>query len=431
MGRLTAREVESFAKTRGRYGDGDGMYLRVLDPGRRIYWVYRYRLAGKEREISIGPYPEVSLADARVKHAAHRNSVVVHKRDPLADKRAAKASASNASAASKPTFGECADAYLARQEERGQLGKNATHRRQWHATLGGLPQSFRNLTVDEIGPRQVFDALDPIWAKTPETASRLRGRIAMVLDFARGPEDARPNPAAWSGWLKNHLGSAKALGKIDRKTGERVARGNYAALAYVEVSTFVARLSEVDTTTALALEFLILTATRTSETLRATWREFDLKAAVWAIPPERTKTGDAHSVPLCVRALDILAKARKRARKTPTPDTFVFPGGRPRQPFSAMTFPATLRRMGVEDATAHGFRTSFRTWASEVAHAEFEVAEACLGHRIGNAVSRAYNRTTLLERRRPLMDAWADHVTGKTSAKVVPIKVRAPKRARA
>ena len=138
-----------------------------------------------------------------------------------------------------------------RKRAAGRGKRTLSHRQQWRSTLASLPASFRDLPVDEIGPKQVFDALDPIWANTPETASRLRGRIAAVLDFAREPEDARPNPAAWSGWLKNCLGSAKALGKIDPKTGERVARGHYAALAYVEIVIFLpARLSQHDSAAA-------------------------------------------------------------------------------------------------------------------------------------------------------------------------------------
>ena len=152
MGRLTAREVESFAKTRGRYGDGDGMYLRVLDPGHRIYCVYRYSIAGKEREISIGPFPEVSLAEARIKHAAFRKIVVVDKRDPLADKRAAKASASNASAAAKPTFGECADHHIAAH---ASSWRNPKNEQQWRMTLTTYCAPIRSTPVDKVDTEAV------------------------------------------------------------------------------------------------------------------------------------------------------------------------------------------------------------------------------------------------------------------------------------
>ena len=372
--------------TTERYGDGDGLYLRVLDPGRRIYWVYRYRINKKEREISIGPYPEVTLADARAKHAAFRKTVVSDKRDPLAEKRAAKAAISTPSV--KPTFGEVADAHVAAHKAGW---RNATHAEQWRSTLGdAYCSAIRDLPVDKVDTTAVLSVLKPIWNTTPETASRLRGRIEAVLASAQVeghiPED-RSNPARWKNWLDRKLPNPKRIGN----------RGHHAALAYVEVPAFVARLRAIDSMTALPLEFLILTATRTDETLEAPWREFDLKAAVWSIPPERMKNRLRHDIPLSARALDILAEAEKRARKAPGPDSFVFPGARPRQPLSGMALARTMHRMGV-NATRHGFRTSFRTWASEVAHAEFEVAEAALSHQVGSAVSRAYNRTTLLER---------------------------------
>jgi integrase len=166
------------------------------------------------------------------------------------------------------------------------------------------------------------------------------------------------------------------------------------------------------------LEFLIITATRTSETLGALWDEIDLDAATWTIPPGRMKTNDAFSVPLSDRAIDILRAQAVERGKNP----HVFPG-RPTKPLSNMALTMLLRRMGV-DVTVHGYRTSFRTWCSDVAHAEFEIAEMCLSHRIGSAVSRAYNRTTMLERRRPLMSAWADYVTGKTSDNVIPLATK-------
>ena len=169
------------------------------------------------------------------------------------------------------------------------------------------------------------------------------------------------------------------------------------------------------------MEFLILSAARTNETLGAQWRGIDLDNAIWTIPPDRMKTGDAFSSPLNERALMILADARRMARKEPRPDGFIFFGAVPRKPLSNMALAMLLRRMGV-DATSHGFRTSFHTWCSDVAHAEFEVAEQCLSHRVGSAVSRAYNRTSMLERRRPLMSAWADFVTGKTTDNVVPFR---------
>jgi integrase len=412
-GKLTARGVGSHAKRKGRYLDGDGLFLRVLDPGKRVYWVYRFRLNGKDRETSIGSYPATSLGEARIKHADLRGAVL-RGIDPLGDRRAAKEAKSVSDAA---TFGEVADAYLDRKEKRRELGKSLKHRQQWRSTLKSLPTSFRSIPVEEIGPQHVFDALDPIWALKPETASRLRGRIEAVLDFARKPDDVKPNPAAFSGWLKVKLGSAKKLGKIDRKTGERVKRDNYAAMPYADVPAFMARLREIDSVASRVLQFTILTAARSGEALGAIWDEISFDKALWTVPPERMKTGEQHEAPLSDAALAILYAQRETRGQNP----HVFRGERPMRPLAAMSMPLLARRLGAE-ATVHGFRTSFRTWCSEVAHAEFEVAEAALSHRVGSAVSRAYNRTSMLDRRRPLMSAWSDFVTGKTGGNVVPIK---------
>jgi integrase len=222
------------------------------------------------------------------------------------------------------------------------------------------------------------------------------------------PAEDKANPARWKGHLDHLLAPPKKLG----------VRGHHKAMPYDQLPEFVKRLRASDNMAALALEFLILTATRTSETINATWQEFDLQAAVWSIPPGRMKTNDTFSVPLSERALAILAEARRAARKEPMPDSFVFFGAIPKRPLSNMALSMLMRRMSAS-VTVHGFRTSFRTWASEVGHVEFEIAESCLSHRVGNAVSRAYNRSNLLERRRPVMASWANYVEGKSDAKVV------------
>ena len=231
--KITNLNLPALLKTPGRYRVGDGMFLKVLDE-RRAYYVYRYRVDGHEREASLGLGAQ---DDARgrqqspLDHAQGSEGRQDRPTGPEARRQGRHRDAereTDVRRMRRPVPRPAGSARLAGK-------KNPVHRQQWRSTLASLPASFRDLPVDEIGPKQVFDALDPIWAKTPETASRLRGRIAAVLDFAREPEDARPNPAAWSGWLKNCPGSAKALGKIDPKTGERVARGHYAALAYVEI----------------------------------------------------------------------------------------------------------------------------------------------------------------------------------------------------
>ena len=415
-GKLTARGVEARSRIKGRYLDGDGLFLRVLDPGKRVYWTYRFRLKGVDREMSLGRHPDMSLAEARDRHIDLRK-LVKDGVDPVGDRRTAKAVAKAGSAPSNAQrFGKASDVYLDRQEKRGQLGKNPKHRQQWRSTLASLPGWFRDLPVDQIGPQPVFDALDPVWTRTPETGSRLRGRIAAVLDSARAPDDARPNPAAWSDWLKKKLGDPRKLGKIDHKTGGRVERGHHVALPYASVPAIMARLAGTGGAGARALRLDILTASRTSEVLGMTFDEIDFYKAVWTVPASRMKTGEIHEVPLSDQALDILRAQEALRGENP----HVFPG-RPMRSMSNMSMAMVMRRLGV-DATVHGFRSSFRTWASEVANVEFEVAELCLSHRIGSKVSRAYNRTKMTERRRPVMSAWAAFVCGSDASNVIELR---------
>ena len=406
MPKLTQAALRRLIKKTGRHSDGGGLYFRVIGEG-KAYFVYRYRIGGREREASLGPFPELTLAEAREKHIDLRK-VVKDKIDPLADKHGAK---TRQAVAAVPTFGDTADAYVETHEA---TWRNAKHRYQWRQTLTDYCGPIRRLPVDQIATADVLAVLKPLWSRAPETASRLRGRIQTVIEAAQAlghiAED-KANPARWKGHLDHLLAPPKKLG----------VRGHHKAMPYDQLPEFVSRLRASDNMAALALEFLIVTATRTSETINATWQEFDLQAAVWSIPPGRMKTNDAFSVPLSARALAILAEARRVSRKEPTPDSFVFFGARPRQPLSSMALAMLMRRMGA-DATPHGFRTSFRTWASDVAHTPFEVAEAVLSHRIGSAVSRAYARSDMLERRRPTMQAWAAFLAGETeTAKVAPI----------
>ena len=417
MGKLVEKGLKRLIERPGRYADGDGLYFKTIGQG-RAYWTYRYTVAGKGREMSLGPYPEVSLEQARIKHlrlvADVRENI-----DPLGkraargfDKRSGKAiTAMVASDSANPTFGEIA---LSHVEMNEGAWRSRKHRAQWRQSLTQYCLPIWSRPVDQVTTADVLAVLRPMWAAKPETASRLRGRIEKVLNAARVlghiPED-KANPARWKDHLDGILAPPKKLG----------ARGNHAAMAYEDVPAFMQRLRASDSMTALALEFVILTATRTNETLGARWREIDLVKAVWTIPKERMKINEEFEVPLSDRAIAILAEARSRARKEPEPDSFVFFGMRPKKPLSHTVMSLLIRKLGAT-CTVHGFRTSFRTWCSEVAHAEFEVAEAALSHRVGSSVSRAYNRTTMTERRRPLMAAWERYVGGEVDTNVVSLR---------
>jgi integrase len=252
-----------------------------------------------------------------------------------------------------------------------------------------------------------------VWSRAPETGSRLRGRIETVIDAARAlghvPED-KANPARWKGHLD----------KLLPKRNKLAQDNHHKAMPYASVPALVKRLHGLDGIPSLALQFLILTTTRTGETLGARWREFDPEAATWSIPASRMKAGKAHDVPLSDRAVAILAEARRRARKEPEADSFIFFGTRPKKPVSVTAMGKLLRRMKI-DATVHGFRAAARSWMADQGVA-FELAEACLAHQVGNRVVQAYQRSPMLERRRPVLAAWADHCCGKSGGNVVPMK---------
>ena len=312
MANFTPPVLRGLLKKPGRHPDGQakGLYFRAVGDG-KAYWVYRYRVAGREREMSLGPYPEVKLADARAKHAGLR-AMILNKSDPLAHKRAA----TSTTPSTKPTFGAMADDYVATHEG---AWRNIKHRWQWSQTLTQHCAAIRDMPVDQIATADVLAVLRPLWSSTAETASRLRGRIESVINAARAlghiPED-KANPARWKGHL-DHL-----LAKQNR-----LSRGHHKALAYADLPEFVKRLREVQAgnTAALALEFLILTATRTSETLNATWDEIDFETATWTVPKERMKMQQGTSRSRWPTGRSPSSKPSMRhSGKNP----HVFPGGR-------------------------------------------------------------------------------------------------------
>ena len=419
MTKLTNLNERALLQKPGRHRVTGNLFLKVLD-FTHAYWVVRYSVGGVSREISLGSAHKVARADATARYFVIMADVKQDV-DPLTRKRNAKAAAFDAKA-DVPTFGDMADAYL-NAHEAGW--KNPKHRWQWRQTLTHYCDPIRALPVDQIDAKAVLKVLEPMWNLKPETASRLRGRIEAVLAAAQvkgwiNPD--KPNPARWKNWLDQTLAAPKKLGKLDRKSGEQVERGHHAAMPYADVPALMARLAETPGVAAKALQFLILTATRTTETLGATWDEISFPNETWLIPSSRMKMGEAFSVPLSDAALRIVADQMGQRGKS----VYVFPG-LPKKPLSNMSLSMLLRRMG-ESVTVHGFRTSFRTWCSDIAHVEFEVAESALSHLVGDATSRSYNRTDLLERRRPVMARWANYVEGKDNVVSIKGRARAPHR---
>ena len=394
MTELTPPRLKTLIKKPGRHADGAGLYFRTTGEG-KAYFVYRYRLDGKAHEMSLGPFPDLGLGDARRRHSELR-TMVLNGHNPMAAK---KKTGKVVHSTGKPTFGEVADDYVETNEG---SWRNPKHRQQWRMTLTEHAKAIRSKPVDEVTTADVVSVLKPIWTKTPETASRLRGRIEVVLDAARAlghiPED-KANPARWRGHLDKLLSKRAKL-----------LRGHHSAMPYADMPKLILQLKATPSAAAKALQFVILTATRTNETLGAKWPEFDLKAKVWSIPKERMKMQRPHEVPLSPQAVEIVMEQSAARRENP----YVFAGQRPMRPLSSMSMAMLLRRMGVE-FTVHGFRSAFRNWAAEQA-VPFEVAESCLAHSVGNAVTQAYLRTTMTERRRPIMIEWARHVLGEPAA---------------
>jgi integrase len=402
IGKLTALAVTQ-ARGRGYYGDGGGLYLQVSANAAKS-WVFRFKEAGKLHEMGLGPVHTIGLAEAREK-ARECRRLRFDGLDPIEARKAARLQA-RLDAAKAMTFAACAERYIASHKAGW---RNPKHAAQWPATLATyVDPIFGALPVQTIDVGLVMKAVEPIWVVKPETASRVRGRIEAILDWAtaRGYR-AGENPARWRGHLENLLPKRSKVHRVE----------HHAALPYPEIGAFMVELRQQEGVAARALEFAILTAARTGEAIGARWSEFDLGERLWTVPSERIKAGKEHRVPLSDAALAILEDMRAIRQSD-----FVFPGGRARRPISNMAMLMLLRRMGRGDLTAHGFRSSFRDWAAERTGFPAEVAEMALAHTVGDKVEAAYRRGDLFQKRRQLMDAWARHcATIKAGATVVSI----------
>jgi integrase len=377
----------------GRYIDGNGLYL-IVEPSGAKRWLLRTVIRGKRSDLGLGGLSVVSLAQAR-DEAARLRRLARADGDPIAERRNQRRVVL--------TFEEAARRV---HESHAEAFRNAKHKAQWINSLDDYAfPVFGDRRVDQIESADVLKALSAIWLSKPETARRVRQRIKAVFDWAKASGfRTGDNPVE---------GIAKVLPK-QRDTVE-----HHASLPYGQVAAFIQALQDSDAggLVKLAFELLILTATRTSEVLKAQWPEFDLEGKTWTIPGERMKAGRVFRIPLSARCVEILEAAKKLA---PEGADYVFPGQSAKHPLSNMVFLMTLRRMGRK-FTAHGFRSSFRNWGSERTNFPREVCEMALAHTLKDKTEAAYNRTDLFEKRRKLMYAWASFVTA-PAAKVVKIR---------
>jgi integrase len=403
--RLTALAVRRTVAN-GFYIDGRGLYLRIED-GRRL-WVFRFTMpgAGNAKWFVMGPARDISLAEAR-EMARELRLKVRAGIDPGQERKAAKAARK---AEVDRTFRYTAEQFIAAH---AAGWRSAKHRAQWGATLEAYAYpSIGEDPVAGITAPDVLDILQPIWTEKPETASRVRGRIENVLDYAKAQGwRTGENPAAWKGNL-DHLLPARA--KMQRVT-------HHPAVPYAELPRVMATLLGSDAVSDRCLAFVILTAARSGEARGATWGEVDLAARTWTIPGERMKAGRAHRVPLSEAAMHVLMAVQPLQRG---PDSLVFPGAKAGRPLSDITLAAALRAAAGEGFTVHGARSAFRDWIAEQTSYAREIAEAALAHTNRDKVESAYQRSDLIERRARLMQDWCDFLTRPAGSDVVPIRGR-------
>jgi integrase len=404
VGKLTALKVGRDLKP-GMYPDGAGLYLQVTGAGAKS-WIFRFSLHGKAREMGLGSLSAITLADARAK-AAESRRLRQDGTDPIEARKTRLAQAA-LDAARTTTFKDAATSYIASHRAGW---RNHKHVSQWENTIATYAEPvLGRLSIQAIDIDLVLKVLQPIWKTKPETASRLRGRIEAILDWAKVRKLRQgENPARWRGHLEHELPAPSKIRRVK----------HHAALPYAELPDFIARLRAHKSVATRALEFTILTAARTGETIGAQWGEVNMSEKVWTVPADRMKAGREHRVPLSTRALAIL-----RDEQDVRTSDYVFPGGKAGKPLSNMAMTEVLRRMGRGDITVHGFRSTFRDRAAERTNFPSEVVEMALAHAVGDKVEAAYRRGDLFEKRRRLMADWATYCNTPAVGghKVVPMR---------
>lgn len=410
LNRLSARLVSNL-RAPGRHADGGNLYATVSKDGTSRRWVFLFRWQGRRCEMGLGGLDAVPLARAREMAARYRLDLA-EGRNPLECRRTAhegerRTLEQHAAQARMKTFGQVADELVA---TKSPGWRNAKHRAQWSMTLQVYAEPLRSRIVSEITTDDILAVLQPIWTMKPETASRTRGRIEAVLDAARvrgflAAESA--NPARWRGHLSHLLPPRSKL-----------TRGHHAALPWQQLPAFMQELRQRRGTAPRALEFCILTAARLGEALGTRWCEIDLQAATWECPAERMKAHKAHRVPLSPAVISLLQSLPQGK-----PDDLVFPAARRGKLLSNMVMKSLFKRMGMNNITSHGFRSTFRDWAGETTNHPREICEAALAHAVGNAVELAYRRGDALEKRRALMKDWAAYIDGAKSHDLAPLRL--------
>ena len=387
--RLSSRRVDTERK-QGRYADGGGLYLQVSPQGTKS-WLFRFTLGGKARQMGLGAIQTISLREAR--NAALKCRKLLHEGvDPIEERKRERSSKRIQDETAK-TFKECAEACI-NSHKTGW--RNAKHAAQWTSTLETYAYPvIGSLPVQDVDVSLIMNVLEPIWQEKTETASRVRGRIENIIDWATVANYRKgENPARWKGHLEIMLPAKSAVSKVK----------HHEALPYDEVGAFMGELELRDGVSARGLEFQILTAARTGEVMMSTWAEIDLDKAIWTIPADRMKGGKEHRVPLPEKAVTLL-----RGMQDTAVSEFVFPGAQSNRPLSNMAFLQLIKRMGRAGLTAHGFRSTFRDWIAERTIHPSEVAEMALAHAVSDKVEAAYRRGDLFNKRRKMMDAWADY----------------------
>lgn len=389
MARLSTLFVQKVSK-KGRYADGDGLYLQVTGTGVKS-WLFRYKKLGRGHAMGLGSVKDISLSEARDLSREQRK-ILKQGADPI-KKRVEIQNAQLVERSGKITFRECADQFI---EKRKPTWKNVKHGEQWVSTLNQYANPvIGDMYVCDVSTTHILQILDPIWATKNETASRIRNRLELILSWAkvRGYRKGE-NPAAWRGHLDATLEKPSRLQR----------RQHFKAIGIDDVSKFVEELQKNGSMSAKGLEFLILTAARTREVLEATWAEINLERKVWTIPAERMKAQKEHRVALSDSALRILVKQKEEA-KCP----FIFYNRHTLRPLSSNAFLKLIKIDMKRNITAHGFRSSFCDWAAEQTTFPRDLVEMALAHTIKNKVEASYRRGDMLERRYALMNEWARH----------------------